>query len=49
VRDAMAARGVSCGPVQEQPWGSLTSVTLPGGGTLGVYQPKHPTALGLGR
>jgi hypothetical protein len=27
--------------VSEQRWGSLTHVTLPGGGKLGVYQPKH--------
>jgi hypothetical protein len=37
----MQEHGVSCGPVQEQPWGLLTQVTLPGGGTLGVYQPRH--------
>jgi hypothetical protein len=35
-------RGVPCGPVQQQAWGLLTRVTLPGGGTLGVYQPRHP-------
>jgi hypothetical protein len=49
LREAMAQRGVACGPVHEQPWGSLTSVTLPGGGELGIYQPKHETALALGR
>jgi hypothetical protein len=46
---SMAARGVACGAVHEQPWGSLTTVALPGGGALGIYQPKHPTALGLSR
>src|SRR5690348_11077678 len=34
-------RGISCGPVQNQGWGLLTQVTLPGGGKLGVYQPRH--------
>jgi hypothetical protein len=38
---AMQARGVECGPVQNQGWGMLTQLTLPGGGTLGVYQPRH--------
>jgi hypothetical protein len=38
-------RGVLCSPVQEERWGSLTSIQLPGGGTVGLYQPKHPTAL----
>ena len=38
---AMGARGVGCTPPQDQGWGVLTSVTLPGGGTLGVYEPRH--------
>jgi hypothetical protein len=25
----------------------LTRIQLPGGGKLGLYQPKHPTAHGL--
>jgi len=37
----MNGAGVACSAVSEQRWGSLTHVTLPGGGTLGVYQPKH--------
>jgi len=39
---AMKAKRVSCSPIEEQRWGSLTHLTLPGGGKLGVYQPKHP-------
>ena len=39
----MKNKGVSCSSVSEQRWGSLTTVTLPGGGQLGVYQPKHPS------
>jgi hypothetical protein len=38
----LAAAGVKCTPVQEQPWGLLTHLTLPGGGNLGLYQPRHP-------
>jgi hypothetical protein len=37
----MKKRKVECGPVQNQGWGQLTQVTLPGGGKLGVYQPRH--------
>ncbi len=38
---AMKSHGVACGPVQNQGWGLLTQLTLPGGGKLGVYQPRH--------
>jgi hypothetical protein len=37
----MASRAVTCGPVHNERWGALTHVTLPGGGKLGVYQPRH--------
>lgn len=37
----MAERGVDCSPVQNQGWGLLTRVPLPGGGKLGIYQPRH--------
>jgi catechol 2,3-dioxygenase-like lactoylglutathione lyase family enzyme len=39
----MQRRGVECSAVHEQAWGSVTSVTLPGGGSVGVYQAKHPS------
>jgi catechol 2,3-dioxygenase-like lactoylglutathione lyase family enzyme len=38
----LAAQKVECSPIHRQPWGSLTHVSLPGGGRLGVYQPTHP-------
>jgi hypothetical protein len=38
---ALEAHDVACGPVQNQGWGLLTHVVLPGGGKLGVYQPRH--------
>lgn len=37
----MQAQKIACGPIQAQPWGRLTQLTLPGGGTVGVYQPRH--------
>jgi catechol 2,3-dioxygenase-like lactoylglutathione lyase family enzyme len=37
----MARRRVRCGPLCDQGWGLLTRVSLPGGGTLGVYEPRH--------
>jgi hypothetical protein len=41
----MAKKGVACSSIDEQRWGSITHLTLPGGGRIGVYQPKHPSPL----
>jgi len=43
----LARKGVKCSEVQEARWGSITKIRLPGGGEVGLYQPKHPTALAL--
>ena len=37
----MQTHHISCEPAQNQGWGILTKLTLPGGGKLGVYQPAH--------
>ncbi|MHB8633315.1 MAG: VOC family protein [Thermoplasmatota archaeon] len=42
----LKAKRVKCEPVRELAWGLLTSIHLPGGGRLGLYQPKHPLAHG---
>lgn len=47
IMSALDAKGIHCSEVQEPPWGSLTMISLPGGGNLGLYQPKHPTAASL--
>ncbi len=39
--------GVQCAPVQDAGFGLLTSFELPGGGPMGVYQPRHPIAAGM--
>jgi predicted enzyme related to lactoylglutathione lyase len=44
---SLAARGVQCGAVHTERWGIVTEIQMPSGGTLGLYQPKHPTALQL--
>jgi catechol 2,3-dioxygenase-like lactoylglutathione lyase family enzyme len=44
---ALAEKQVRCSEVKEERWGSVTKIRLPGGGEVGLYQPKHPTALGL--
>jgi hypothetical protein len=44
----LSERGVEfTGPTSNQGWGLLTSIRLPGGGQLGLYEPRHPTAHSL--
>ena len=43
----LAKKGVKFSKVEDARWGSITKMLLPGGGEVGLYQPKHPTALGL--
>src|SRR5256885_8913795 len=35
---SMSRRSVPCSEVHEEEWGRIVSITLPGGGLLGVYQ-----------
>jgi catechol 2,3-dioxygenase-like lactoylglutathione lyase family enzyme len=45
---SLAKKGVKFSAVEEARWGSITKMRLPGGGEIGLYQPKHPTALNRG-
>jgi catechol 2,3-dioxygenase-like lactoylglutathione lyase family enzyme len=38
---------VKCSPIERQRWGITTTIRLPSGGGLGLYQPMHPTAIDL--
>jgi predicted enzyme related to lactoylglutathione lyase len=33
------------GPVTDEGFGLVTAIRLPGGGELGLYEPRHPTPL----
>jgi catechol 2,3-dioxygenase-like lactoylglutathione lyase family enzyme len=37
----MSEKGVACEETKNVGWGILTKLTLPGGGTIGVYEPRH--------
>jgi hypothetical protein len=37
----LTAVGVACDPPNDRGWGIVTSLTLPGGGKLALYQPHH--------
>jgi catechol 2,3-dioxygenase-like lactoylglutathione lyase family enzyme len=44
--ETLQRNNVKLGAVKQERWGILTELTLPGGGRIGLYQPKHPTAIG---
>jgi len=37
----LGKEGIKCSAVSDEGWGLLTTVRLPGGGDLGLYQPRH--------
>jgi catechol 2,3-dioxygenase-like lactoylglutathione lyase family enzyme len=39
---ALRAAGVEFSEVVEARWGSITKIKLPGGGEVGLYEPRHP-------
>ena len=45
---ALEKHGAACEPAQDMGWGVLTQVTLPGGGKLGFYQPRHARPQSMG-
>ena len=47
VISSLQAKGIECSEINGTGWGMLTSVRLPSGGEVGLYEPKHPTALKL--
>jgi hypothetical protein len=38
---ALRKAHVDCEEADQQAWGRMTRIKLPGGGTLGLYQPRH--------
>jgi catechol 2,3-dioxygenase-like lactoylglutathione lyase family enzyme len=44
----LKAKKVEFGKVNEERWGTVTTLHLPSGGEIGLYQAKHPVAYGLG-
>jgi hypothetical protein len=43
----LKGKKVTCAPVSEERWGIKTTLRLPSGGEVGLYQPKHPIAYNL--
>jgi hypothetical protein len=45
--ESLAAKNVVCTAIDKARWGMKTTIRLPSGGAIGLYQPRHPTALEL--
>lgn len=43
---ALRKKGVRFGEIAEERWGTRTTISIPGGGTIGLYEPKHPVTFG---
>lgn len=43
---SLQSQGVKVAKVEKAEWGVFTSIALPSGGELGLYQPAHRTAIG---
>src|SRR5271157_2841677 len=43
--DSLRAKGVETTPIQDAGWGTVTTFCLPGGGGLGLYEPRHALAI----
>jgi hypothetical protein len=43
----LKSQNVKVSEVSEQRWGKLSTLTLPGGGKIGIYEPKHISPLNL--
>lgn len=43
----LKAKNVRCTKIENAGWGMVTTIPLPSGGSIGLYQPRHQTALKL--
>lgn len=44
---SLKKKKIECSNVEMAPWGKVTTIPLPSGGRIGLYQPRHETALQL--
>lgn len=43
----LQSAGVECGSIEDESWGRQTTIGLPSGGRLGLYEPRHETMVGM--
>jgi predicted enzyme related to lactoylglutathione lyase len=44
---SLKAKKVRCSEIKEERWGITTTIPLPSGAEIGLYQPKHKTAIAV--
>jgi len=44
---ALGERNIRCSVIEQVAWGMRTTIRLPSGSEIGLYQPTHPTAISL--
>jgi len=44
----LSGRGARVSPPEDARWGRFVTIALPSGAALGLYQPRHPTAIQQG-
>src|SRR5438477_9659044 len=45
--DSLSSKGIEHTEIQDASWGVVSSIPLPGGASLGLYEPHHPVAISL--
>lgn len=45
--DSLSSKGIKHSDIQKAGWGVVSSIPLPGGARLGLYEPRHPLAISL--
>jgi len=45
--DSLSVKGIQHSEIQEARWGVVSSIPLPGGARLGLYEPRHRLAISL--
>jgi hypothetical protein len=44
LREELSGQSIPCTEIEILSWGRLIRITLPGGGSLGIYQPQRERA-----
>jgi len=46
---ALQQKNIQCSEVEQAGWGKVTTIPMPSGGKIGLYEPRHPAAFHLAK